>query len=659
MSDNLVRAFIVYCILLAAATNSSAQKSCPVPNLWVNGNFEDTTLSCTVFNPVNKLSNPNPPWYGFAMFRWQPLSLVQPTYLNEATTDHTLGTKYGHYLYIDPRAQSGYKYQFYQNFKVQKSTWYNFSMWYCSMNKPGNPGATIRLAVNNKAITADVTIANNNDVWVQIKGSWFSGTDTTALAALETLSAQVHGHDFAIDDIVFGTGLLISDAGPDFTACSGLPVSLKARTGAQLGSRCRSFSYEWQPATQINGNNKLASVTLKSPATPGKYWLKVTDLNGVTCTDTMTLSITTSKPVTRFNDTSLCPGQSMSINIPGTAPSFTWQDGSTANPRTISQPGLYIIAYKDACGTAYDSIRVTKDTLLKPDLGPDTLLCKGQNYICSLSGNYKNIQWDDGSSGSSIAVSATGTHWVKVWNYCDTFTDTVRVRFIDLPAPFLKKDTNYCDSIIYHALVPASWQGGQWWDGMPAQQRIFRGAGTYTISYSNKCGTVRDSIRLIAQRIAPFSIGNDTTLCLSAALNLTAPAGYYYRWTSGQTTRGIAVASAGMTGVTITNAFGCTRSDSMNITALSTSEKLFMPTAFTPDGNVLNDRYPFRNFPQPVSFRIYNRWGMKVFETEQMDTWDGNYQGQPAQEGVYAWMLIYIDCSGFRKSEQGNFTLLR
>lgn len=69
---------------------------------------------------------------------------------------------------------------------------------------------------------------------------------------------------------------------------------------------------------------------------------------------------------------------------------------------------------------------------------------------------------------------------------------------------------------------------------------------------------------------------------------------------------------------------------------------LFLPTAFTPDRNGLNDEYYPYIFCKVVSydFRIYNRWGEKIFETKTIrQRWDGNVNGKPAQQGVYIAIL--------------------
>jgi gliding motility-associated-like protein len=60
------------------------------------------------------------------------------------------------------------------------------------------------------------------------------------------------------------------------------------------------------------------------------------------------------------------------------------------------------------------------------------------------------------------------------------------------------------------------------------------------------------------------------------------------------------------------------------------------------------------------SFRVYNRWGQKVFETQQIDEgWDGVYNDHPQPVGVYVYIVEAVTRSGRYFYKQGNVTLIR
>jgi len=61
-----------------------------------------------------------------------------------------------------------------------------------------------------------------------------------------------------------------------------------------------------------------------------------------------------------------------------------------------------------------------------------------------------------------------------------------------------------------------------------------------------------------------------------------------------------------------------------------------------------------------MTFQIWNRWGQLVFSSSDVNKgWDGNFQGAPAQTGVYAYMIDYFNTAGEEKVIKGNVTLIR
>lgn len=71
-----------------------------------------------------------------------------------------------------------------------------------------------------------------------------------------------------------------------------------------------------------------------------------------------------------------------------------------------------------------------------------------------------------------------------------------------------------------------------------------------------------------------------------------------------------------------------------------------VPTAFTPNGDGLNDfLYPLNAYKATnLSFKVFNRLGQLVFSTTNWtDRWDGRVNGQPQPAGVYVWTLKYIN----------------
>lgn len=89
-----------------------------------------------------------------------------------------------------------------------------------------------------------------------------------------------------------------------------------------------------------------------------------------------------------------------------------------------------------------------------------------------------------------------------------------------------------------------------------------------------------------------------------------------------------------------------------------------IPNAFTPNGDGLNDKFKILGTPPEniteYNFRIFNRWGQMIFETNNIDdAWDGMYKGQYCPAGVYVWEIFYKDKNKQKITNKGTVMLLR
>ena len=87
--------------------------------------------------------------------------------------------------------------------------------------------------------------------------------------------------------------------------------------------------------------------------------------------------------------------------------------------------------------------------------------------------------------------------------------------------------------------------------------------------------------------------------------------------------------------------------DTFRVAEMPVENCLWMPSAFTPNNDGLNDFFgPGNNYCQPdfqsFNFLIFNRWGQKVFQTNDPgEKWDGTYNGKLAETGTYYYILQY------------------
>lgn len=119
----------------------------------------------------------------------------------------------------------------------------------------------------------------------------------------------------------------------------------------------------------------------------------------------------------------------------------------------------------------------------------------------------------------------------------------------------------------------------------------------------------------------------------------------------------------------VSNTFGCTDTAVQKI-LIQNVPTLYVPNAFTPDGNGRNDVFkPYTNgyTLTRYEFYVYDRWGLKIFETTDPEKgWDGTvnywYQGSKiAQADVYVWKVIFETGkkSNVPESQVGTVTLIR
>lgn len=116
--------------------------------------------------------------------------------------------------------------------------------------------------------------------------------------------------------------------------------------------------------------------------------------------------------------------------------------------------------------------------------------------------------------------------------------------------------------------------------------------------------------------------------------------------------------------VLIADSNGCENRDSIRLVVkdLSCTEpELFIPNAFTPNQDGSNDILFVRGSTiKELLFRIYDRWGEKVFETTNPKTgWDGTYKGKPAQAGVYDYYVEATCYNNEKFFKKGNVTVIK
>ncbi len=109
------------------------------------------------------------------------------------------------------------------------------------------------------------------------------------------------------------------------------------------------------------------------------------------------------------------------------------------------------------------------------------------------------------------------------------------------------------------------------------------------------------------------------------------------------------------------NSSQCASEDSINVIVVDDCGEMFVPNAFSPNNDGANDvLYVRGHCLETLTFMVFNRWGQKVFETtDKTIGWDGTFNGDMMNSGVFVYRLEGKDYEGKGYSLKGNVTLIR
>ena len=170
-------------------------------------------------------------------------------------------------------------------------------------------------------------------------------------------------------------------------------------------------------------------------------------------------------------------------------------------------------------------------------------------------------------------------------------------------------------------------------------------AGTYTITVTDTINCIETkSMELIVYMEPAIAFAPYDTLWVDPGYLLEAGFGAdSYIWNTGETTESIIIDTIGSYNVEVASYEGCKSTDTVQI--LWGGTPFYMPNAFTPNGDGLNDvfgvvqKYDYVN---QFHMSIFNRWGQMIYETSDINKgWDGTYKGNQCILGAYVYRIVY------------------
>jgi gliding motility-associated-like protein len=304
------------------------------------------------------------------------------------------------------------------------------------------------------------------------------------------------------------------------------------------------------------------------------------------------------------------------------------------------------------------------------NLGPDTAICENIKHGLSafLNDVYcpmmpMDFLWNNGATGGYLEVYPPGIYSVTVSNACGSGADTVHITGLPVPVVSLGPDQTLCQGDTALLMPLPTPDSLVWFDGTTDLVKMITKEGNYFVTVTNEFNCKASADVLIEFLDPPTRqwTMQDTTICIGHPLELNAGKGFdAYLWQDGSAGNSFLVLDSGWYHVMVSNICG-TITDSLYVSLEDCRLKLFVPSAFVPNGDGHNDEFrAYAIYLDEFNMTIYNRWGQQVFFTEDPEKgWNGFYRDKPAPGGVYVYHIIYRDTTGKRHHLSGSVTLIR
>ena len=337
---------------------------------------------------------------------------------------------------------------------------------------------------------------------------------------------------------------------------------------------------------------------------------------------------------------STCAGTAQIIDAGTGFYNYNWSTGDTTQIISITNTGVYNVTAEDSVGCIYSgSTNITFNPLPVVQLGNDTTACS--TFILN-AGTFPVTIWSNGVFSQADTISSSGLYYVNVIdnNGCEA-SDTINIIINVAPAIEIGGPYYFCDNTpIAQTLYTSGAPNTTWSTGSNNDSIVVNLPGTYFASALSSAGCYSyDTTQIL---ILPAPISNLPAEYSGCPKNFNAGGGAAYLWSTAETTSSIYILSSGAYSVLITSSNGCSSSYSVSAVIDNFNHDYLsqIPNIFTPNGDSQNDNFKigfiFNNCTRFKSIAVYNRWGQKVYESEDPAfEWDGNYNGKNLSDGVY------------------------
>ncbi|MGZ3951078.1 MAG: T9SS type B sorting domain-containing protein [Flavisolibacter sp.] len=511
-------------------------------------------------------------------------------------------------------------------------------------------GGIVQWNIDNSAIDS-LHVVTDTSIRIWFKNVNWRGKLYATLPAGACYLPALDSTDISIVRLQKGIYL-----GNDTTLCKGNSLQLHAG---------KSFTtYLWQDGT----SDSLFRVT-----NAGTYWVQASDLCGNNFADTIIVAPLT-VTVDIGPDRTKCNSDTLHLNAPPGFLNYSWSNNYnissltsqnvTINP--LTDTAYYIKAEKTPGCFAYDTLRVRVNTSPRIDLGADKSFCSGDSVVFDAGTGFAQYNWSNGANLQKMTVTKAGSYSLMAVTIqgCKSY-DTVKVVNVYTNPVVLLDHTPFLCTGSSRTLDPGSFASYIWSDGSTQQKVTVGSTGMYAVQVTDNNGCKGSDTTIITAMLAlPADfLPADTLLCSYDKLAIASRNSYSsYLWSTGSILSSEIISQPGTYWLQVKDGYGCVGKDSIIISPKDCMKGIYVPTAFSPNGDGKNDLFHpllFGNVKK-YSFTIYNRWGAAVFQSTELNrSWDGRIAGVLQDSNVFTWICTYQFEGEQVKSEKGTVMLVR
>ncbi len=334
------------------------------------------------------------------------------------------------------------------------------------------------------------------------------------------------------------------------------------------------------------------------------------------------------------------------------------------------------------------------------NITPNSTICKGDSIRLIASGARHYIWFDQLNNITATGTDAnivrpTGTTTVRVIGYdehgCSEIKST-SIRVIQPLKMFAAQGDTLCigesKQLIATGASSYRWYPETGLNNTQVANPVARPVETTVYNVIGKdaynCFTDTAQIKVVVGRPTPINIGRDTIITAGTSLQLRVLSTNAinggndqikkWRWGGDVSiscptcpTPEVKLSNDACISCTVVNNYGCVSTDTICIKTLCPATELFVPNAFSPDGDGINDvlLVQGKGIKLIKSFRIYNRWGQLVFEKANFSpgdpayAWNGTAFGKAVTPDVFVYVSEVICEKGLPTIFKGNITILK